>query len=112
MYVKRVRFADAGKVVGGLPHFSEHVSDDEFVPDKQPNDDTPALPKNLAKSIKSSFSISLADLPKMHRTLDHTSRSQFAHILRQALNVYTLPKDLLNAADLVHDHCEICVKSS
>jgi hypothetical protein len=45
MHVKRVRFADADKVVGGLPHFSEHVSDDEFVPDKQPNDDPPALPK-------------------------------------------------------------------
>jgi hypothetical protein len=27
MHVKRVRFADADKVVGGLPHFSEHVSD-------------------------------------------------------------------------------------
>jgi hypothetical protein len=34
MHVKRVRFADADKVVGGLPHFSEHVSDDEFVSDK------------------------------------------------------------------------------
>jgi hypothetical protein len=42
-------------VVGGLPHFSEHVSDDEFVPDKQPNDDPPALPKNLAESVKSSY---------------------------------------------------------
>jgi hypothetical protein len=49
-----VRFADADKVVGGLPHFSEHVSDDEFVPDKQPNDYPPVLPKNLAKSVKSS----------------------------------------------------------
>jgi hypothetical protein len=48
----------------------------------------------------------------MHRTLDHISRSQFAHILRQALNVDTLPEDLQNAADLVHDHCVICVKSS
>jgi hypothetical protein len=37
MHVKRVRFADAEMVVGGLPHFSEHVSDDEFVPDKQTN---------------------------------------------------------------------------
>jgi hypothetical protein len=46
MHVKRVRFADADKVVGGLPHFSEHVSDYEFVPDKQPNDDPPALPKS------------------------------------------------------------------
>jgi hypothetical protein len=45
MHVKRVRFADADKVVGGLPHFSEHVSDDEFVPDKQPNDDPPACLK-------------------------------------------------------------------
>jgi hypothetical protein len=45
MHVKRARFADADKVVGGLPHFSEHVSDDEFVPDMQPNDDPPALPK-------------------------------------------------------------------
>jgi hypothetical protein len=45
MHVKRVRFADADKVVGGQPHFSEHVSDDEFVPDKQPNDDPPVLPK-------------------------------------------------------------------
>jgi hypothetical protein len=84
MHVKRVRFADADKVVGGLPNFSEHVSDDEFVPDKQPNDDLPALPKNLTESVKSSYSILLADLPKMHRTLDHPSRSQFAHILRQA----------------------------
>jgi hypothetical protein len=55
MHVKRARFADADKVVGGLPHFSEHVSDDEFVPEKQPNDDTPALPKNLAESVKSSY---------------------------------------------------------
>jgi hypothetical protein len=54
----------------------------------------------------------MADLPKMHRTLDHLSRSQFAHILLQALNVDTLPEDLQNAADLVHDHCVICVKSS
>jgi hypothetical protein len=60
----------------------------------------------------SSYSISLADLPKMHRTLDHPIRSQFAHILRQSLNVYTLPEDLQNAADLVHDHCVICVNSS
>jgi hypothetical protein len=112
MHVKRVRFADADKVVGGLPHFSEHVSDDEFVPDKQPNDDPQALPKNLAESVKSSYSISLADLPEMHRTLDHPSRSQFSHILCQALNVNTLPEDLQNATDLVHDHCVICVKSS
>jgi hypothetical protein len=112
MHVKRVRFADADKVVGGLPHFSEHVSNDEFVPDKQPNDDPPALPKNLAESVNSPYSISLADLPKMHRTFDHPSRSQFAHILRQALNVDTLPGDLQNAAYLVHDHCVICVKSS
>jgi hypothetical protein len=48
----------------------------------------------------------------MHRTLDHPSRSQFAHILRQALNVDTLPEDLQKATDLVHDHCVICVKSS
>jgi hypothetical protein len=107
-----VRFPYADKVVGGLPHFSEHVSDDEFVPDKKPNDDPPALPKNLAESVKSSYSISLADLPKMHRTLDNPSRSQFDHILRQTLNVDTLPEDLHNAADLVHDHCVICVKSS
>jgi hypothetical protein len=100
------------KVVGGLLHFSEHVSDYDFVPDKQPNDDLPALPKNLAESVKSSYSISLADLPKMHRTLDHSSRSQSAHILRQALNVDTLPEDQQNAADLVHDHFVICVKSS
>jgi hypothetical protein len=98
--------------MGGLPLFSEHVSDDEFVPDKQPNDDPLALPKNLAESVKSSSLISLADLPKMHRTLDHPSRSQFAHVLRQALNVDTLPEDLQNSADLVHDHCVICVKSS
>jgi hypothetical protein len=32
MHVERVRIADADKVVDGLPHFSEHVSDDEFVP--------------------------------------------------------------------------------
>jgi hypothetical protein len=107
-----VRFADSDKVVDGLPHFSEHVSDDEFVPDKQPNDDPPVLPKNMAESVNSSYSISLADLPKMHRTLDHPSRSQFAHILRQALNVDTLPKGLQNAAYFVHDHCVICVKSS
>jgi hypothetical protein len=112
MHVKRVHFADTDKVVGGLPHFSEHVSADDFVPDKQPNDDPPALSKNLAESVKSSYSISLADLPKMHRTLDHPCRSQFSHILRQALNVDTLPEDLQNAADLGHDHCVICVKSS
>jgi hypothetical protein len=110
--VKRVRFADADKVMSGLPHFSEHVSDDEFVPDKQPNDDLPALPKILAEYVKSSYSISLADLHKMHRILDHPSRSQFDHVLRQALNVDTLPQDLQNAADLVHDDCVICVKSS
>jgi hypothetical protein len=99
------------RVVGGMPHFSEHVSDDEFVQDKQPNDDLSALPKNLAEPVKSSYSISLADLRKMHRTLDHPSRSQFAHILHQALNVDTLPEDLKNAADLVHDHCVIYVNS-
>jgi hypothetical protein len=99
-------------VVSGLLHFSEHESDDEFVPDKQPNDDLSALPKNLAESLKSSHSISLADLPKMHRTLDHPSRSQFAHFLCQALNVDALPEDLQNAADLVHDHSVICVNSS
>jgi hypothetical protein len=44
MRVKRARFADADKLLGGLPHVNEHVSDDEFVPDKQPNDDPPALP--------------------------------------------------------------------
>jgi hypothetical protein len=48
----------------------------------------------------------------MHRTLDHPSRSQFAHVLRQALSVDTLLEDLQNEADLVHDHCVICVKSS
>jgi hypothetical protein len=112
MHVKHVRFADADKVVSGLPQFSEHVSDDEFVPDKQPNDDPPVLPKNLAEPVKSSYSISLADLLKMHRTLDHPSRSRFAHILRQALNVDTLPEGLQNVADLFHDHCVICVKSS
>jgi hypothetical protein len=111
-HVKRVRFADADKVVGGLLHFSEHILDDEFVRDNQLNDDPPALPKNMAESVKSSYSILLADLPKMHRTLDHPSRSQFAHILRQALNIDTLPENLQNAADLVHDHCVICVKSS
>jgi hypothetical protein len=112
MHFKRVRFADADKVVDGLPHFSEHVLDDEFVPDRQPNDGPLALPKNLAESVKSSFSISLADLPKMHRILDHPIRSQFAHVLRQALNVDTLPEDLQNAANLVHDHCFFCVKNS
>jgi hypothetical protein len=109
-HVKRVRFADADTVVGGLSHFSEHVSDVDFVPDKQSNDELPALPKNLAESVKSSYS--LVDLPKMHRTLDHPSCSQLAHILRQALNVDTLPEDLQNAADFVYDHCVICVKSS
>jgi hypothetical protein len=82
MHVKRVRFADADKVVGGMPHFSEHVSEKEFVPDKQKIDDPPVLPKTLAESVQSSYSTSLADLPKMHRTLDHPSRSQFAQILR------------------------------
>jgi hypothetical protein len=48
----------------------------------------------------------------MHRTLDHPSRSQFAHILRQELSVDTLPEGLQNAADLVHDNCVICEKSS
>jgi hypothetical protein len=91
MHVKRVRFANADKVVSGMPHFGEHESDDDLVQDKEPNDDPPALPNNLAESVKSSYSISLADLPKMHSTLDHPSRSQFAHILRQALNVDTLP---------------------
>jgi hypothetical protein len=112
IHVKRVRFADAEKMVSGLPNFSEHVSDDEFVPDTQPNEDPPALPKNLTESVKSSYSISLADLPKMHRTLNHPTRSQIAHIVYQALNVDTLPEDLQNAADLVHVHCVICVKSS
>jgi hypothetical protein len=112
MHVKCVRFADADKVVSGLPHFSETLWDDEYFPHKQLNDDPPAQPKNMAESHKSSYSISLADLPKMHRTLDHPSRSQFAHIIRQPLKVDTLPKDLQNAADLVHDHCVICVKSS
>jgi hypothetical protein len=83
MHVKRVRLVDADKVVCGLPHFSEHVSDDEFVPDKQPNDDPPALPKNLAESVPSSYSISLADFPKMHRTSDHPSGSQFSQVLCQ-----------------------------
>jgi hypothetical protein len=41
MHVKSVNFADADKVVGGLPHFSEHVLNYEFVPDKQPSDDPP-----------------------------------------------------------------------
>jgi hypothetical protein len=48
----------------------------------------------------------------MHRALDHHSRSQFSNVLRQALNVDTLPEDLQNAADLVYDHCVICVKPS
>jgi hypothetical protein len=48
----------------------------------------------------------------MNRTLDHPSRSQFAHVLRQSLNDDALPKNLQNAADLVHDHCVIDVKSS
>jgi hypothetical protein len=67
---------------------------------------------NLAESVKSSNKISMADLPKMHRTLDHPSRSQFSHIFQQALNVDTLPEDLQNAADLIHDHCMIFMKSS
>jgi hypothetical protein len=112
MHFKRVRSALADKVVSGLPHFSEHVSDDGIVSKKQTNDNPPVLPKNLAESVRSSYSISLVDLPKMHRTLDHPSRSQVAHILHQAFNVDTLPEDLQNAADLVHDHCVICVKSS
>jgi hypothetical protein len=48
----------------------------------------------------------------MPRTLRHPSRFQFAHVFRQALNVDTLPEDLQDAADLVHDHCVIWVKSS
>jgi hypothetical protein len=28
MHVRRVRFVDANKVVGGLPRLSDHVSDD------------------------------------------------------------------------------------
>jgi hypothetical protein len=62
--------------------------------------------------LKSSYSISLAELPKMHRALDHPSRLQFSHVLRQALNVDTLSEDLQNAADLVHDHCVISFKYS
>jgi hypothetical protein len=112
MQVKRVRFADSEMVVCGLPRFSEHISDDWFVPYKQSYDDPPAKPKTLTESVKSSYLISLADLPKMHRTLDHSSRSQFFHVLRQALNVDTLPEYLQNAAELVRDHCVICVKSS
>jgi hypothetical protein len=54
MHVKRVRFADADKVVGGLLHFSEHVSDDDFVQDKH-DDDPPDLPENLAEFVKSSY---------------------------------------------------------
>jgi hypothetical protein len=104
MHVKLVRFADADKVVGGLPQFSEHESEDEFVPDKKPNYDPPAVPKPMAESVKSSYSISLADLPKMHRVLDHPSRLQSDHVFRQALNVDTISEDLQNAADLVHDH--------
>jgi hypothetical protein len=46
----------------------------------------------------------------MHCTLDHPSRSKFAYVLHQALNVDTLSEDLQNSADLVHDHCMICVK--
>jgi hypothetical protein len=65
IHVKRVHFSDADKVVGGLPYFSVHASDDEFVPDKQQNDEPPALPEKLAESVKSSYSISLAELPKM-----------------------------------------------
>jgi hypothetical protein len=48
----------------------------------------------------------------MHCTLDHASRSHFSHVLRQALNFNILPEDLQSTADLVHDHCVICVKSS
>jgi hypothetical protein len=40
------------------------------------------------------------------------SRSQFVRVLCQALTIDTLPEDLQNAADLVHDHCVVCVKSS
>jgi hypothetical protein len=75
IHVKRTRFVDADKVVGGLPHFSEHELDDVFVPYKQPSDDPPALRTKLSESFKSSYPISLADLPNMHRTLDHPSRS-------------------------------------
>jgi hypothetical protein len=71
MHVKRACFADPDEVVSGPLHFSERESDAEFASDKQPNDDRPALPKKLAESVKLSFSILLADLPKMHRTMDH-----------------------------------------
>jgi hypothetical protein len=98
MHVKRVRFANADKVVGGLPHISEHVSDDEFVPDKQPNDDPPALPKNLAESVKSSYSISLADLPKMHRTLDPS----------QPLAVFSHPPSSVERRYLAERPTECC----
>jgi hypothetical protein len=54
MHVKRVRFANADKVVGGMPHFGEHESDDDLVPDKQPNNDLPDLPKKPAEYVKSS----------------------------------------------------------
>jgi hypothetical protein len=50
-HVKRVYFADADKVVGDMPHYSNREVDDEFVPDKQQNDDLPALPKELADSV-------------------------------------------------------------
>jgi hypothetical protein len=112
MNVKSVRFADPENVVGCLLHFGKHESDDNFVPDKQPNDDPPALPRKLAESVKPLYSIRMADLPKMHRTLDHSSRSKFADVFCQALSVYTLPKYLQNATDLVHDHGVICLKSS
>jgi hypothetical protein len=106
MHVKRGRFADADKVVSGLLQYSEHISNDEFVPDKQPKDDQPALPKTMAKSVKSSYSISLTDLPKMQCTFDHPSPLQFSHVLRQALNVDNLPEDLQNPADL--DYVRLC----
>jgi hypothetical protein len=50
MRVKRMSFADADNVVESLPNFSDRASDDDFVPDKQPNDNPPALPKKLDES--------------------------------------------------------------
>jgi hypothetical protein len=41
---------------------------DELVSDKQLNDDTPALPKEMAESVKSTYSISLVSWRPDHRS--------------------------------------------
>jgi hypothetical protein len=71
-------FADADKVVGDLLHFSERDLDDELVPEKQLNDDPPALPAEMAESVKSTYLISLVfcrpDQCSRNSSVDNISR--------------------------------------